>query len=547
MKPSPMSSIKRRLILSQLSVVLAALVLFSAFRIFDDVRTYRESAGGRLAAVGYDLDRPWTILLRNVPSALPALVGSMAIALLLALRAQRTLSAPILDLVSAIQRVSRSHDFSMRMPEQRLDELGVLYRGFNAMLADLQAREAERDGALAALRESRQRLVSIYNTVGDVVFLIALEADGGFRFESVNERFVTTTGVPMEAVVGKRVEEVIPAASLPLVLDRYRRAVSENVVVRWEETSDYPVGRLTGEVSVAPILDQTGRCTHVVGAVHDITARKRAEDEVGRLHQHVRQHAAELEDRVRQRTTELAAAKEKAESADRLKSVFLATMSHELRTPLNSIIGFTGLLLQGLAGPLNPEQAKQLRMVRESGRHLLELINDVLDLSKIEAGQIEIASAPFDLRESIHKVVQTVAPLTEHKRLPLHAEIAPEVGPITSDRRRVEQVLLNLLSNAIKFTESGHVRLASATADGIVRISVADTGCGIKREQMKELFQPFRQLDAGLTRHYEGTGLGLAICRRLVDRLGGTISVQSEVGKGSTFSFTLPLRPSGAP
>lgn len=243
----------------------------------------------------------------------------------------------------------------------------------------------------------------------------------------------------------------------------------------------------------------------------------------------------------------LASARDCAESADRVKSAFLATMSHELRTPLNSIIGFTGLLLQGLAGPLNPEQEKQLRMVQDSGQHLLALINDVLDISKIEAGQIEIARAPFDLPGSIQQVLDTVAPLAGKKNLPVTTRIAPDVGMIISDRRRVEQVMLNLLSNAIKFTEHGEVTVTAENvpvpgdpARRMVRVSVVDTGMGIKREDRDKLFQPFRQLDSGLMRQYEGTGLGLAICKRLIERLGGAITLESEPGKGSTFSFTLP-------
>jgi signal transduction histidine kinase len=244
----------------------------------------------------------------------------------------------------------------------------------------------------------------------------------------------------------------------------------------------------------------------------------------------------------------LAAAKERAESADRVKSAFLASMSHELRTPLNSIIGFTGLLLQDIVGPLNKEQTKQLRMVKDSGQHLLALINDVLDISKIEAGQIEISNAKFDLRESVQKVVHTVTPLADKKLLPLVVKLAPDVGEITSDRRRIEQILLNLLSNAIKFTEQGKITLTAEMAHGTdnslqstVRISVADTGIGIKGEDMDKLFQPFRQLDTGLTRQHEGTGLGLSICKRLVERLGGTIGMESESGKGSTFHITLPI------
>ncbi len=165
----------------------------------------------------------------------------------------------------------------------------------------------------------------------------------------------------------------------------------------------------------------------------------------------------DLEERVRQRTAELVDAKEAAESADRLKSAFLATMSHELRTPLNSIIGFTGIVLQGLAGPLNGEQTKQLAMVQNSARHLLALINDVLDISKIEAGQLEITCGPFSLPQAIQKAVATVSPLAQAKGISVRTAISPEVDGIYGDQRRTEQILLNLLGNAVKFTDQGEV------------------------------------------------------------------------------------------
>lgn len=306
------------------------------------------------------------------------------------------------------------------------------------------------------------------------------------------------------------------------------------------------------------VRDATGTPVGWGTVSRDITERKRAEAELRRLHEELRLHAAGLEQRVAERTAELERARDRAEAADRIKSAFLATMSHELRTPLNSVIGFTGMLLQGLAGPLNAEQTKQLRMVKESGQHLLALINDVLDISKIEAGEIELRRAPFQLKEAIEKTLRAVAPLAEKKGLALAARVAPEVGEITTDRRRVEQVLLNLLSNAIKFTERGQVTLTAEVArasgarqgsgqDGAsVRIAVADTGIGIKAEDLPKLFQPFQQLDSGLTRQHEGTGLGLAICKRLVERLGGAITVESEWGKGSTFTVTLPAGGQGA-
>lgn len=245
--------------------------------------------------------------------------------------------------------------------------------------------------------------------------------------------------------------------------------------------------------------------------------------------------------KLRAALEELAVAKERAEAADRLKSAFLATMSHELRTPLNSIIGFTGILLQELGGPINEEQRKQLAMVRTSANHLLSLISDILDISKIEAGQLTVASEPFNLRESILKVTQSVRPLAEKKGLELSVEVAEDVGEVIGDARRVEQILLNLLSNAVKFTEQGGIRVNCAGEAGNYVTTVADTGVGIKREDIAGLFEPFRQIDSGLNRKYEGTGLGLSICKKLVELMGGTIRVDSCPDNGSTFGFTLPV------
>jgi signal transduction histidine kinase/heat shock protein HspQ len=252
-----------------------------------------------------------------------------------------------------------------------------------------------------------------------------------------------------------------------------------------------------------------------------------------------------LEEVVAERTRELARAKEAAESADRLKSAFLATMSHELRTPLNSIIGFSGILLQGLAGPLNDEQRKQLGMVSDSSEHLLALINDVLDISKIEAGQLTLADGPFDMKAILEKVARTVRPLAEKKNLALEVGISRDVGSARGDPRRVEQVLLNLLSNAIKFTEKGHIRLECSRQEDRFLIRVQDTGIGIRKEDLDKLFKPFSQVDTGLTRQYEGTGLGLSISKKLVDMMGGTIRVESEPGRGSSFSVELPIDRSG--
>jgi len=263
---------------------------------------------------------------------------------------------------------------------------------------------------------------------------------------------------------------------------------------------------------------------------HQVNARTRELQQINR----------EMEQRILDRTAELATAMQKAQAADQIKSAFLATMSHELRTPLNSIIGFTGIILRERVGPLNDEQKKQLNMVRRSSQHLLALINDVLDISKIEAGQLQLVSEQIDIRQIVEKVVQSTRPLAEGKGLELAFEMAPDMDTITGDPRRVEQILLNLLSNAIKFTEQGSVRIVCEEDAANVMLQVMDTGIGIKAEDMDKVFQSFRQIDSGLTRKYDGTGLGLSISKRLVELMGGRIWITSVWGSGSTFAFSLP-------
>ncbi len=260
-----------------------------------------------------------------------------------------------------------------------------------------------------------------------------------------------------------------------------------------------------------------------------------------------------VEDVTDQRAAEMALIDSKlaAESANLTKSSFLATMSHELRTPLNSIIGFTGIILQGLAGPLTPEQSKQLGMVRDSSRHLLALINDVLDISKIEAGALTLSQRRFDLAKSVQKVVGIVTPIAHAKGLAMSCQISPEVKEMVGDERRVEQILFNLLGNAIKFTEKGSVRLTVERLDDFqtdsdptprraIKFAVVDTGIGIRPDDLPMLFRPFSQIDSSLSRQHEGTGLGLVISRRLAHRMGGDIGVRSKPNLGSTFTVTLP-------
>ncbi|MBI5382563.1 MAG: PAS domain S-box protein [Opitutae bacterium] len=287
------------------------------------------------------------------------------------------------------------------------------------------------------------------------------------------------------------------------------------------------------EKTITPLRNEAGRITHFVSTGQDITQRRAAEEALRQAH-------AELERRVVERTAELSAANARLQELDRLKSEFLATMSHELRTPLNSIIGFTGVVKSGMAGPVSDEQQRQLGMAYSAAQHLLTLINDLLDVSRIEAGKVRLEKEPFDFAEVVGVAVGQLKPLAQAKRLVLRAQLPPGPLPMVGDRGRCLQVLLNLVQNAVKFTAKGSIDLVVRVEPEAVRLDVIDTGVGIKPEHMGQLFEAFRQVDGSARRAYEGTGLGLYLCRRLILMMGGEISAHSVYGQGTHFEVRVP-------
>jgi len=257
-----------------------------------------------------------------------------------------------------------------------------------------------------------------------------------------------------------------------------------------------------------------------------------------RMTAQLRESYADLERKVDERTLELAEKSRQLEVADRHKSEFLANMSHELRTPLNAIIGFSEALGEGLFGELNAKQREYLDDIHASGRHLLSLINDILDLSKIEAGRMELDLSQFSAPTAIENCVTLVRERAQRHDIDVSSEIDPALGTLAADERKFKQILLNLLSNAVKFTpDGGKVALTARVAQGRLEVSVADTGSGIAPADQATVFEEFRQLGKG----GEGTGLGLTLSRKFAELHGGTLTLQSEHGRGSVFTFTLPL------
>jgi signal transduction histidine kinase len=246
---------------------------------------------------------------------------------------------------------------------------------------------------------------------------------------------------------------------------------------------------------------------------------------------------------------ELAAANTELAKANLLKSQFMANMSHELRTPLNSIIGYTELVMKGLYGPISDQQTDRLERVLRNGRNLLTLINEVLDLSKIEAGRIELAMAEINLRQLIESAATAVLPQAQQKNLYLKTSLPDDLPPLRGDAVRLNQILVNLLGNAVKFTREGGITIDThidVTARRL-HINVRDTGIGIAEEHLEDIFEEFHQVDSTSTREHGGTGLGLAISRRLARLHGGDISVSSDLGEGSVFTVLLPIEETSAP
>ena len=280
----------------------------------------------------------------------------------------------------------------------------------------------------------------------------------------------------------------------------------------------------------------------VANEMHKIIMRRRAEEELRKYREHLEELIKERTSELEKKSDELQQAIIQVQEADRLKSVFLASMSHELRTPLNSIIGFTGIILEGMSGEISDEQRKQLTVVESSADHLLGLINDVLDVSKIEAGKVELFIKEFGINDVVGDVVETLSPRVREKDLEILTDL-PEEIKIFSDKKRVKQVLLNLVTNAVKFTDRGSVNItAKILNDKNLEIRVIDTGIGIKKDDMNKLFTPFQQIDMSSKKSYEGTGLGLHLSRKLANLMGGDISAESEYGKGSEFILTIPLK-----
>jgi signal transduction histidine kinase len=313
----------------------------------------------------------------------------------------------------------------------------------------------------------------------------------------------------------------------------------------YETSRRIVIGLGVGSIGLALVLGYAISWS-LIGPVKQMDARLREIAEghfSGRVETENRDELGTLARNLNRMSEELGRLYQQLEAASRNKSEFLANMSHELRTPLNAVIGFSEVLRERMFGELNPKQMEYVGDIHASGRHLLSLINDILDLSKIEAGRMELDLGPFDLPAAIESALTLVRERAVRHGVTLELNLDPRLGDFVGDERKIRQVLLNLLSNAVKFTpDGGRIGVTAAPGDGVVEIAVADSGVGIAPEDQAAIFEEFRQAGSDTARKQEGTGLGLALARRFAELHGGTIRVQSEVGKGSMFTVTLPVK-----
>lgn len=494
---------------------------------------------GLSASVIDDKLRPMTFAVLGV--GLLSLIGGIA-ALVTAL--SFFITRPLKTLITSIEQVrADTTDLSRRVVPNSEDELGTLARAFNGLMQSLQDTTVSKS-SLAAAYEALQQGEAKYRdlVLNANAIILRLAPDGTVTyFNEYAERFF---GFAAAEILGKPVAgSVIPwheadagrarsdmVAAILAAPERHADNESESITrdgrrvfVRWANRV---------------MLDEQQRPIGVLCIGHDITEKKLVDAELA-------QHRKHLEELVQERTVALSVAKDAAEAANRAKSTFLATMSHELRTPMNAIMGMTDLALRRAN---DAKQIGQLNMVLQASEHLLGIINDILDISRIEAEQLRLEQADFKLSDVFGNLANLIGEKAARQALALVIDITPELAglPLRGDPLRLAQILVNLTGNAIKFTPKGAVTVSAACAEEtstkvLLRFEVRDTGIGISGEDQKRLFTAFEQADGSTTRRYGGTGLGLAICKQLAKAMGGNIGVESRLGAGSTFWFTVRL------
>ncbi|MFC1977131.1 PAS domain S-box protein [Chloroflexota bacterium] len=390
-----------------------------------------------------------------------------------------------------------------------------------------------------AIKRAAEEWRTTFDSIADLVSI----HNKDFRIIRVNKVFADALNMKPQEVIGKTCYEIVHGINEPLPDCPYRKTIETKkpALVEYFE----PHLGIHLEVSASPVFNEEGEVMACVHVARDITERKQAEEELSNLYEDVKTLNLELEERVEERTDQLEQAVQAVEVASRAKSDFLASMSHELRTPLNAVIGFSQVLQEQYFGKLNQKQTEYITDILESGQHLLSLINDILDLSKIEAGKLELELSKVKIKDLLESSLVMIREKALVHGIGINIDTAGVLEGLENmvDERRVKQVMFNLLSNAVKFTpDGGTIRIEGKKKGKELIISVSDTGVGIAPEEQARVFEEFYQAKGAIKDKTPGTGLGLSVTKRIVEIHGGRIWVESEgLDKGSRFTFTLPI------
>ncbi len=508
----------------------------------------------------------------------------------LAVYLARTIARPVKEMAEVSKKI-KGGDLKARNHIESRDELGLLAESFNSMAASLALHEELRhinDEITQTMVDAKdlpefrmnilKKLVAVTQSQMGVYFLLnretgmyepffsigldadllkaydasRLEGDVGMVVET--QQTARITDIPRDSIFTFKTftgdflpKEII---SIPMVTDSvvtgivslasikpYPRKVLEIMEQPWTTGFGTALANMYANEETARLAKELKAANQKLQAqAEELQAQN---EELESQSEEIRQNAEELQEQ----NLELEAQKEQVESADRLKSEFLSNMSHELRTPLNSVMALSRVLTLQAKEKLSEEERSYLEIIERNGRNLLSLINDILDLSKIEAGRMDIHPRPFSVISTIETILERLEPMAREKKIQLRHALPEELPPIESDEARVQQILQNLIANAVKFTEEGSVAITGSTDGDHIAIKISDTGIGIPKKDLPHIFEEFRQVDGTTARPYEGTGLGLAIAHKTAHMLGGEVTVESLVGKGSTFTLTLPVKP----
>ena len=408
------------------------------------------------------------------------------------------------------------------------------------------------------IRESEEKYKMLIENQEDM--LVKIDSDGRFMF--VSSSYCNTFGKTEKELLGNKFMPMVHPDDVELTANAMRNLYSPPYTCYMEQRAKTKNGWKWVAWNDKAIFDDEGNVIEIIGLGRDITKRKQTENELAihknQLEKLVEERTEDLKDRtnkletsqkslvflledVNEARAELELQKEQVEEANRLKSEFLSNMSHELRTPLNSIMALSRVLILQAKNKLSDEENNYLEIVERNGKHLLELINDILDLSKIEAGKMDINRTSFSLNTMLRNVKDSILPIAQEKNLDIKLFVPDNLSNIKTDELKLQQVLQNIIGNAVKFTEKGNIEINTNFDSKYVYVNVKDSGIGINENELSYIFDEFRQADGSSSRNYQGTGLGLAIAKKLMNILGGAINVKSKKGEGTIFTVTIPI------